>query len=150
MKVRNLRWGYGKATAEGPMDGDTIVELCVTNDRHNYFILAVRRGHWEDVTVTTVPMFDILLHIHHHDVDPGEELAKFVSCKVESYHYEIGEPAREMANSVFAPAIHLTRAAMQEYYAQSNDDTDALRALEYIRPYLGKKFENIKLPKLYA
>ena len=151
MKVRNLRWGYGKATAEGPMVADTLVEICVSaNDRHNYFILARRRGFMEEIAVTTLPMFDILLHIHHHDVDPEEELKKYTSCQVESYHYEIGEPPAEMAGSPFALPIHLARAAMQEYYSQNNnEESDLEKAREFIAPYAGKKIEKVKLPKLY-
>ncbi|MBQ1347749.1 MAG: hypothetical protein IIZ39_10110 [Blautia sp.] len=150
MKVRSLRWGYGKATAESSMDADTVVELCISaNDRHNYFILVIRRGNVEEVAVCTLPMFDIILQTHHHDVDAGEELSKYAAAQAEVYRYEIGAPSPDMAESAFAAPIHLARAAMQEYYSQSNDETDLQRAQEFIAPYAGKKFEKFKLPKLF-
>lgn len=41
MKIRDMRWGYdGGGVACGPVEGNTIVEICVTeDDKHNYFVL---------------------------------------------------------------------------------------------------------------
>ncbi len=150
MKARNLRWGYGRATAEGPMDGDTVVELCISaNDRHNYFVRSVRRGFQEEIVVSTIPMFDIIIHTHHHDVDGAEELKKCEAFQVEKYQFEIGDAPKELEESEFALAIHLLRAAVQEYAVQNAGINDTLTAVEFFKPYAGKKLEKIKLPKLY-
>ena len=46
VKMINLRWGYdGGGMACGPVEGNTLVELCVTAEDHrNYFILFSRMG----------------------------------------------------------------------------------------------------------
>ena len=53
MVVRNMRWGYdGGGIACGPVEGNTIVEICVTaNDHHNYFVVASRTGEFEKITI---------------------------------------------------------------------------------------------------
>ncbi len=149
MKIRSMRWGYdGGGVACGPVEGNTVVEICVTgNDEHNYFVLAMRMMEYQKIMVSTMPLFDILIHSNHYDVDFGNEWEKCTSNFKEVYDYEIGgAPEEEIEKSEFFRAIQVVRAAMWEFFGSEEED-DAEGAKEYISEYVGKKLEEIELPE---
>lgn len=150
MKIRNMRWGYdGGGFACGPVEGNTIVEICVTgNDHHNYFVLVSRMMSFERVFVSEMPLFDIFIHMNHFDVDMEEEMEKVEECSFEDYDYEIGEEPEELGKSVYSKVIHVARVAMQSYYNNDDENTNIQTAQEFITPYIDNELEEIELPEL--
>lgn len=151
MKIRTMHWGYdGGGVACGPVEGSTVVEICVTaDDNHNYFVIASRMSEFEKIIVSPMPLFDLLIHMNHYDVEFDTEWEKVTSNTLEDYDYEIGDaPEEEMAQSRFSKVLHLIRVAMQNYYGEDNEETDAETAREFIKPYLGERLENMELPEL--
>ena len=150
MKVRNMRWGYdGGGVACGPVEGNTIVEICVTgDDHHNYFVLVSRMMSFERVFVSEMPLFDLLIHMNHYDVDMEDEMEKVEESSFEDYDYEIGDEPEELATSEYAKVIHLARLAMQTYYGCDDEKTDAQTAKEFIAPYMDCVLEEMELPEL--
>ena len=149
MKIRNMRWGYdGGGVACGPVDGNTVVELCVTgNDGNNYFVLAMRMTEFQKIIVSPMPLFDVIIHMNHYDVNFDNEWEKCTSNFKEQYDYEIGDaPEEEIEKSEFARAIHVVRAAMWDFFG-NDEEGDAEGAKEYISEYVGKNLEEIELPE---
>ncbi len=151
MKVRNMRWGYdGGGMACGPVDGNWIVEICVTgNDKHNYFVLETRMSEFARIFVSPVPLFDIMIQSNHYDVDSMDEFEKAVTHSIEDYDYEIGDEPEEMEESEFAKAIHLVRVAMQQFYDNEDDEADYYQtAQDFIEPYVDEELEEMELPEI--
>jgi len=149
MKVRAMRWGYdGGGMACGPVEGNTIVEICVTSERKNYFVTVSRMSEFEHVYVSPLPAFDLLIHSNHYDVEFEHEYEKGTAHVVEDYDYEIGNEPEEMAASSFAKVIHLARLAMQECYSSCTQEEDYAEAQEFIKKYIDKDIEDIELPEL--
>ena len=58
MKIRNMRWGYdGGGVACGPVSGSSVVEVCVTDERHNYFVIVSEMDGFQRVGVSPMPLF---------------------------------------------------------------------------------------------
>ena len=151
MKIRTMHWGYdGGGVACGPVEGNTIIEICVTaDDNHNYFVMAMRMSEFMKIIVSSMPLFDVIIHMNHYDVEFETEWEKVTSNVLESFDYEIGDaPEEEMAHSRFSKVLHLIRVAMQGYYGDDDEETDAQTAMEFIKPYVGEDLEEMELPEL--
>jgi hypothetical protein len=150
MKIRALRWGYdGGGIACGPVEGNTIVEICATNsEKQNVFVTVSRMSEFEHVYISPLPAFDLLIHLNHYDVDFETEYAKVTAHTIEDYDYEIGDEPNGMFDSAYAKVIHLARLAMQEYYFGESKDSDSVRAEKFIEEYIGKDFDAVELPPL--
>lgn len=150
MIIRNLRWGYdGGGVACGPVEGNTVVEICVTaNNLHNYFVIASRYSEFMTVLISPVPLFDVLMQMKSDGVEMDYEWEKCMSNAIEEYDYEISDAPEEMEHSEFAKAIQLVRVAMQNYYGNDNPETDEETAREFISSYVDVKLEEVELPKL--
>ena len=150
MKIRNMRWGYdGGGMACGPVDGSTLVEICVTDsDGHNFFIIDSRMDVYERIGVSPLPLFDVLMYMTYSDVQFEDEFAKYGANVIEDYEYEIGDEPDEMLESKFAKVIHLARLAMKTYYGNDDETTAFQTALEFLEPYADKDIETIELPEL--
>lgn len=142
MIVRNMRWGYdGGGMACCPMEGNTIVEICVTLDRKNYFVCATKMEEYMKITVDDFPSFDILMESNHKDVDWEYEYNK-LKHPLEEYDFEIGidgELPNEIYSSKFYNAFKLVCMAMKEayeMYSYNQDDAD-----EWIGEYVGDDLE---------
>ena len=142
MIVRNMRWGYdGGGMACCPMEGNTIVEICVTLDRKNYFVCATKMEEYMKITVDDFPSFDILMESNHKDVDWEYEYNK-LKHPIEEYDFEIGingELPNEIYSSKFYNAFKLICMAMKEaseMYSYNQDDAD-----EWIGEYVGDNLE---------
>ncbi len=150
MKVRNMRWGFdGGGVACGPIEGSRYVEICVTgNDQHNYFVVVSRMMEYERIFVSTMPLFDILIHMNHADVDYSAELAKCTANCVEEYDCVVSDTLQEELDGTdFAKVILLARVAMQDYYEYEDEESDSDTARDYIEPYVGKTLEDMVIPE---
>ncbi len=146
-----MRWGYdGGGFACGPVEGNTIVEILVTgNDGHNYFVVDSRMSEFEKITISPIPFFDLLIHMNHYDVDFEYELEKCKTNVIEDYDYEISDaPEEKMNQSDFAKVIQLVRFAMQNYFGNDDEETDAETAKKFITPYTKEELEELEIPKL--
>ena len=149
MKVRNMRWGYdGGGVACGPVSGSSVVEVCVTDERHNYFVIVSEMDGFQRVGVSPMPLFDILIHMMHYDVQFDEEFAKYESNVVEAYDFEIGDEPDEMYESKYAKVIHLARLAMQAYTELDSGVSETMAAEAFIEPYIGEDVDEMDLPEL--
>lgn len=151
MKVRNMRWGYdGGGMACGPVSGSMVVEVCVTDkERHNFFVVVSQMDNFQRVGVSPMPLFDVLMHMMHYDVQFDDEFAKYESNVIEDYDFEIGEEPEEMSGSRFAKVIHLARLAMQAYIELDTDtESEAEAAEEFIEPYVDEDVDEMDLPEL--
>lgn len=150
MKIRGMHWGYdGGGMACGPVEGNTIVEICVTtSDKKNAFVTVSRMSEFEHVYISPLPAFDLLIHSNHYDVDFDSEYEKVTKHTVEEYDYEIGDEPEEMFESVYSKVIHLARLAMQEYCFSESDGHDQERADKFIGRYVDGDFEQMELPEL--
>ena len=149
MKIRNMRWGYdGGGVACGPVSGSSVVEVCVTDEQHNYFVIVSEMDGFQRVGVSPMPLFDILIHMMHYDVQFEDEFAKYESNVVEDYDFEIGDEPEEMSESKFAKAIHLARLAMQAYMELDDGASETAAAEAFIEPYIGEDVDKMDLPEL--
>ena len=152
MKVRNMRWGYdGGGIACGPVEGNTVVEICVTHEEHNYFICASRMSEYMKVTVSPMPVYDLLIESKHYDVDWATEYDKVASVITEEYDFEISEYDKAMENSVFADALKLVCMAMKEAYKP--EDPTYEEAQKFIDKYVGEelsKYELINFDEIFV
>lgn len=150
MEIRGMRWGYdGGGVACGPVEGSSIVELCMLKDGQIYFVAITRMSEFEHIFVSDIPVFDILMLMSLYGVDFDHELDKVRSHSIEEYDYEIGDLPEEMEESEFAKALHLARLAMHKYYVEGVDEEhEAVEAAEFIRPYLDEELEKIDLPAI--
>ena len=151
MKIRNMRWGYdGGGMACGPVEGNTLVEICVTDDEGGiFFVCDSRMSDFEKIEVSPMPLFDIMMYMMRSDVDFDSALEKCDTNAIETYDYDIHEaPENDLAKSRFAKVIHLVRLAMQEYYGKDNEITDAKTARMFIGPYVEGNFDEMELPEL--
>lgn len=142
MIVRNMRWGYdGGGLACSPVEGSTIVEICVTLNRHNYFVCASRMSDYVKITVDDYPSFDILIESNHKDVDWESEYDK-LKHPIEEYDFEIGICGKlpdKIYDSKFYNAFKLVCMAMREAYEMytfKQSDAD-----EWIKEYVGDDLE---------
>lgn len=149
MIVKSLRWGYdGGGIACGPIDGNFIVEIIITDEKGcNWFVSDSRYDTFDQVAVSSLPLFDILIHMMDEDVDSDYELEKYRKTYSEMYDFEMSEVPPEMSQSRFAKAIQLVRGAMQ-YYVDHDGDDDCQTADEYIAPYLRGELNSMKLLEL--
>jgi len=145
-----LRWGYdGGGVACGPVEGSTIVEVCVTdNEKHNHWIIVSRMSEFERVFVSPMPLFDALIHANHYDVDFAEEFEKCETIVTEGYDYEIYDPDEEMEKSEFAKVIRFARNAMKEYYGNDDEKTDAVTAYKYFEKYYNSVVEELDVSEV--
>lgn len=152
MKIRGMRWGYdGGGVACGPVEGSTIVEICVTNNEKNYFVVDSRMSEFERVWVSPVPLFDLLIESNHYDVNFEYEFEKVLKSAVEDYDYEIGNEPEEMKASDFAKVIRLARTAMEQNDCYGNDNlTNFKLAEEFIKEYVDGNFDETDIPEPYA
>lgn len=149
MKIRGLHWGYdGGGMACGSVSGSTIVEICVTDERHNYFVIVSEMDGFQRVGVSPMPLFDILIHMMHYDVQFDEEFAKYEANVIEDYDYENGDEPDEMYGSRFAKVIHLARLAMQAYTESEDGRPDMQAAMEFIEPYVNRDISEMDLLEL--
>ena len=149
MKIRGLHWGYdGGGMACGPVSGSTIVEICVTDEGHNYFVSVSEMDNFQHTGVSPVPMFDILMHMMHYDVQFDSEHEKYTANVIEDYDYENGDEPDEMYGSRFAKVIHLARLAMQAYTESEDGRPDMQAAMEFIEPYVNRDISEMDLPEL--
>lgn len=149
MKIRNMRWGYdGGGVACGPVSGSSVVEVCVTDERHNYFVIVSEMDGFQRVGVSPIPLFDILIHMMHYDVQFDEEFAKYESNVIEDYDFEIGDEPDEMYESKYAKVIHLARLAMQAYMELDDGGSETAAAEKFIEPYIGEDVDEMDLPEL--
>ena len=150
MEIRGMRWGYdGGGIACGPVEGSSIVELCLIKDDQIYFVAATRMSEFEHIFVSDIPVFDILMHMSLYGVDFEHEFNKVQTHSVEDYDYEIGGLPEEMEESEFAKAIQLARLAMHKYYVEGIDEeNEAAEVAVFIKEYLDKELESIDLPEI--
>ena len=150
MKIRNIRWGYdGGGMACGPVSGNMLVEVCVTDkEGHIYFVIVSQMDCFQRIGVSPMPLFDILIHMMHYDVKFNEEFPKYESNVIEDYEFEIGDEPEEMLESRFAKAIHLARVAMQAYMSLDGSVPEALAAEEFIKPYIDEDIDDMGLPEI--
>ena len=74
MIVRNLRWGEScGGMACGPIEGSSVVELCVTWKGGTYFIADSCLMEFEHIFVSPMPLFDVLINMDRMDVDAAAE-----------------------------------------------------------------------------
>ena len=150
LTARGMRWGYdGGGMACGPVEGNTLVELCVTAEDHrNYFILFSRMGEYARITVSGVPLFDVWMYSNCDGVDVAAEAEKCSAGSLEDYEYEMGgTPGEEMGRSRFAKGIHLVRLAMEEAYG-CDDEMIPAKAAEFMEAYAGEDLDEMELPEL--
>ena len=152
MKIRKMNWGYdGGGVACGPVEGSTIVEICVTKDEKNYFVVVSRMSEFERVWVSPVPLYDLLIEANHYDVDFDNEFDKVEKTALEDYDYEIGYEPEEMYKSEFAKVIRLARTAMEQNDCFSNDNlTNVKAAEEFIKEYVDGNFDEMDIPEPYV
>ena len=150
MEIRGMRWGYdGGGMACGPVEGSSIVELCLLKDENIYFVAITRMSEFEHIFVSDMPVFDILMLMSLYGVDFDHEFDKVRSHSIEEYDYEISDLPEDMEESEFCKALHLARLAMHKYYMEGIDEEhEAAEAAEFIKPYLEEELENIDLPEL--
>ena len=152
MKIRNMHWGYdGGGVVCGPVEGNSIVQICVTDDESNYFVTVTGMSEYEHVYVSEYPFFDILMEMNHYDVSFDTEYEKITGKSLEDYDYEMTDEPEEMKESRFYAVIRLARLALNEYRRFSGRENDAVRATTaaaFISDYVGKDIEDIKLPEL--
>ncbi len=148
MEVLGMRWGYdGGGVACGPVEGSTIVELCVTHDEKLYFVAVSRMSEFEHIFLSDMPVFDILMHMSTFGMNFDHEFAKVQEHSFEEYDYEIRDLPEELNESVFAKAIHLARLAMHKYYVEGVDeDNEAGEADAFIKEYLEEDLNEMDLP----
>ena len=89
MKVRNLRWGEScGGMACGPIEGSSVVELCVTWKGGTYFIADSCLMEFEHIFVSPMPLFDVLMFMDSMEVDGEEEFDK--ACEASIFDWECG------------------------------------------------------------
>ncbi len=150
MEIRGMRWGYdGGGIACGPVEGSSIVELCLLKDEQLYFVALTRMSEFEHIFVTDMPVFDILMRMSLYGIDFEHEFNKVRTHSVEEYDYEIGDLPEELDESEFAKAIQLARLAMHKYYVEGiNEGNESAEATEFIQEYLDEELESIDLPEI--
>lgn len=150
MKILGMRWGYdGGGIACGPVEGNTIVEISVTNeDRHNFFVVVSRMSEFERVFVSPIPLFDLLMSSNHYDVDSEAEFEKVTDNALEDYSYELPEMPEEMNKSEFAKVIHLARLAMEQYYGSDDAASVYETAQAFIKDYIDNDLDEMDLPDI--
>ena len=150
MKIRGMRWGYdGGGMACGPVSGSSVVEICVTDkEGHNYFVVVSQMDTFQRIGVSPMPLFDVLIHMTHYDVQFDDEFEKYTANVIEDYDLEIGDEPDDMFASRFAKAIHLARLAMQAYMNLDDRVSETAAAEEFIEPYIGEDIDEMDLPEL--
>ena len=150
MMIRSMRWGYDdRGPGHGPVERDTVVEICVTGDDGcNYFVTLSRVTVEEHVRISEMPLFDILIQMKHRHVNADHEMEKIQNQTIEEYEFHVMDPPGEMAASAFAKVIHLARLAMRSYYFKGPDENDAASAMRFIRSYVGVNLNRLVLPDL--
>lgn len=150
MEIRGMRWGYdGGGFACGPVEGSSVVELCLLKDKQVYFVAITRMSEFEHIFVSDMPVFDILMLMSLYGVDFDHEFDKVRSHSIEEYDYEIGDFPEDMDESEFAKALQLARLAMHKYYVEGIDEENAAEeAAEFLKDYLEEELENIDLPEI--
>lgn len=149
MIVRNMRWGYdGGGLACSPVEGNTIVEICVTQNRHNYFICATKMSDYMKITVDDYPSFDILMESNHKDVDWEAEYDK-LKHPIEEYDFDFGvcgEFPDKIYESRFANGMKLVSMAMEQAYDMLVLTQRA--ADEWIKQYVGEDLKYFELSNI--
>ena len=146
MKARNMRWGYdGGGIACGPVDGNTIVELMVMDEKgHHFFIADSKMMEFENIYISEVPLFDLLMKLFY-GCDFEYENEKVNKLSVEAYDFESFDPPEEMERSRFANAIHLVRLAMEEYYGGNDEGEDYTSADLFMEEYVDQELDEDSL-----
>ena len=144
MIIRSMRWGHDHS----PIEWSRLVEIRVTTeDGHEYYIIDSRYDTFEQIAVSTHPLFEAWANLFEGDDDPDKAIEKLHQLCSELYDYEMSEVPPEMSQSRFAKAIQLVRGAMQ-YYVDHDGDDDCQTADEYIAPYLRGELNSMKLLEL--
>ena len=145
MKIRGMRWGYdGGGFACGPVEGNTVVEIIVTHERHNYFVCASRMSEYMKISVSKTPIFDLLIELNHYDVDWEDEYQKIQEAVIEEYDYEINSIPEELEESEFYDAFKLINLAMEQAYKPENPTYEEAQA--FVEKYVGREISEFKLP----
>ena len=149
MEIRGMRWGYaGDGVGCGPVEGDSLVEICLTKDGKNYFVLNTRIDVFEHIYISEMPLFDVFKHMHYFSVEFENEYEKITRNAFEEYEFENGEPNEEI-KSEFKKAIQLVRLAMHRYYDEGIDeDNEDEEAADFIAEYTDGDFDEMDLPEM--
>ena len=146
MKIRTMRWGYdGGGIACGPVEGSTVVEICVTNGANNFFVCGCRMMEYVKLSVSPMPIFDLFIQANHYDVDWDTEIEKINNVVSEVYNFEVGAEPNEMASSEYINVFRLVLLALEQ--AVRIPEPEQQEAEEFISPYVGEDADNIELPE---
>ena len=150
MKIRSLRWGYdGGGVACGPVSGSCMTEVCVTDgEGRNYWVIDSRYEDYEQIIVSPMPLFDVMMHMMHPDVELEHEYEKCKEVAMEIFDFMIFEPDETIEESDYRLAIRVARLAMQKYWSMPPDGKDEETARAFIGPYLGKELTDDLVPEV--
>lgn len=148
MIVRGMRWGYdGGGFACGPVEGNTLVEIMVKgNDNLHHYVFVSRMSEFEQIRITSMPVFDIAMWMDRSKVDSDAEWKKIEDVTEEMYDYEIYEPDKDMRKSQYVKAIDLARAAMVECYGSEDQSAEAANA--FIEEYCDEDIDKMDIPEV--
>ena len=145
MKIRGMRWGYdGGGFACGPVEGNTVVEIIVTHERHNYFVCASRMSEYMKLSVSETPIFDLLIESNHFDVDWEDEYQKIQEAMIEEYDFEVNDIPEELEGSEYYEVFKLLNLAMEQAYQPEDPTYEGAQA--FIEDYVGMEISEFKLP----
>ena len=152
MKVRNLRWGEScGGMACGPIEGSSVVELCVTWKGGTYFIADSCLMEFEHIFVSPMPLFDVLINMDRMDVDTEEEYNKVSEASILEFECEIEDDlddAQDLGETEFRKTIEFVRYALQTYFESSlAEDEDYEMAQKFIEPYVGEDILKAEIPE---
>lgn len=152
MKVRNLRWGEScGGMACGPIEGSSVVELCVTWKGGTYFIADSCLMEFEHIFVSPMPLFDVLINMDRMDVDTEEEYNKVSEASIIDFECEIDDELDDLDDleeTEFRKAIEFVRYALQTYFESSlAEDEDYEMAQKFIEAYVGEDILKAEIPE---
>ena len=147
--VRDLHWGTdGGGMACGPVEGSSLVELCVTYNGRNYFIGDSAMMEFEYIYVSPLPLFDVLKHMTHWDVNTEEEYNKVTETSIFACECEMEEDLEDMEETEFREAIAFVRYVLQVYLeSELAEDEEYETAQKFIEKYVGEDICQVEIPE---
>ena len=150
MKIRSLRWGYdGGGAACGPVSGSCIAEVCATDEEgRNFWIIDSRYEEFEKIIVSPMPLFDVMMHMMHPDVQLEHEYEKCKEQGIEIFDFMIYKPDETLEEFDYRLAIRVVRLALQKYWEMPMDGRDEETARAFIGPYLNRELTDDLVPEV--
>lgn len=145
MKIKQMHWGYdGGGFGCGPIEGTTVVELCVTTEEENFFIANARCSDYGMIYISPYPLFDLFMRANDSDVDFESENGKIEGLSSNVYDYTLPDDyPTGIDKSVFLPVIKLSFMAMEKCYPMM--DPDQASADAFVKDYLDRDLETVPL-----